>query len=655
MLRKFLLLIFLFFFLSEAQVSASDWYVSPAGSSSGDGTINSPWDLQTALFQPSGVVAGDTVNMRAGTYTGKFISNLNGASGSAILVRPYQSEAVKLDGYAHTTVAATINSAATNTSMTIQVTDATHINRSNYLHVDDEDMMITAINGNVVTVVRGNPSGCPASVCPSHSIGTAVHVTGNILEVHGSYTWFRDFEITSSDPNRVSQISDSNPNDMWLGEGLDVLGPYTKFINLVIHDTAQGIGDWQTATNAEYYGNIVYNNGWTAPDRGHGHALYSQNNTETKYYKENIFFESYSDNMSIYGSSNAFLNNFWFEGNVMFSGRQLFGGGAPMQNLTLKENFIYDGFFQLGYQSHANTGLTMTDNFFPKPIYIYWWTNIAATGNTFFYRNYSCPFNFQADGTDTSTLSFDHNTYYYNIANYPTGPVFCWQNTSLAPSDPNYDTVLYFQTDWQQSRGLDPNSSVVNVPPVTPQPSAGATMALSGSNIFLRPNVYDSTRANLIIYNWDLANSVSVDVSGLGWSSGDTYTLRNVLDYLNDIVSGTYDGTGSISVPMTGHTKANTLSDDLSLEDNTFPEFGVFLVQNTTVAASATASPTATPTPTATSSSSDSTSATTTPSPTPTPTSSSASGTSLPVTGGLEFTLFVAAGGFSLIGLGFFL
>ena len=77
--------------------SASQFYVSPAGSPSGTGSISSPWDLQTALFQPPAVQPGDTIWLRGGTYVGSYISNLNGAPNLPIIVRTYPGEWAVID------------------------------------------------------------------------------------------------------------------------------------------------------------------------------------------------------------------------------------------------------------------------------------------------------------------------------------------------------------------------------------------------------------------------------------------------------------------------------------------------------------------------------------------------------------------------------
>src|SRR5580704_17034433 len=43
-------------------------YVAPGGTSQGTGSLDRPWDLQTALSQPASVQPGDTIWVRGGTY-----------------------------------------------------------------------------------------------------------------------------------------------------------------------------------------------------------------------------------------------------------------------------------------------------------------------------------------------------------------------------------------------------------------------------------------------------------------------------------------------------------------------------------------------------------------------------------------------------------
>lgn len=88
-------------------------YVSPTGSSGGDGTVNKPWDLATALRHPSSVVAGDTIWMRGGTYKGCYTSELRGSSSRPIVVRQYPGERAVIDNASCNNAALTANGAYT--------------------------------------------------------------------------------------------------------------------------------------------------------------------------------------------------------------------------------------------------------------------------------------------------------------------------------------------------------------------------------------------------------------------------------------------------------------------------------------------------------------------------------------------------------------
>jgi hypothetical protein len=75
----------------------SEFYVSPAGSPSGDGSLGNPWDLATALNDPTAVTPGSTIWLREGTYTngtyyGGYWSNLTSTAAAPIVVRQYPGE-----------------------------------------------------------------------------------------------------------------------------------------------------------------------------------------------------------------------------------------------------------------------------------------------------------------------------------------------------------------------------------------------------------------------------------------------------------------------------------------------------------------------------------------------------------------------------------
>jgi hypothetical protein len=76
----------------------SGFFVATSGSGSGNGSLQEPWDLSTALAHPATVQPGDTIWLRGGTYRGNFTSNLTGSPSAAIIVRQYPGERAIIDG-----------------------------------------------------------------------------------------------------------------------------------------------------------------------------------------------------------------------------------------------------------------------------------------------------------------------------------------------------------------------------------------------------------------------------------------------------------------------------------------------------------------------------------------------------------------------------
>ncbi len=69
------------------------------GTSTGDGSINKPWDLQTALSQSSERVnGGDIIWLHEGIYNGRFKSVLKSSNSKFITVTAYRNDKVILNG-----------------------------------------------------------------------------------------------------------------------------------------------------------------------------------------------------------------------------------------------------------------------------------------------------------------------------------------------------------------------------------------------------------------------------------------------------------------------------------------------------------------------------------------------------------------------------
>ena len=240
-----------------------------------------------------------------------------------------------------------------------------------------------------------------------------------IFTVRGAYTWYWGFEIMSSDPVRVSSQVSSWPTDIPRGEGLDIdqstPHPGLKFINLVIHDTRQGVSFWKEAQDGELYGNLIYNNGWDAPDRAHGHGIYSQNQTGTQHLRDNVVFRNFSHGMQIYGSSTSFLNNYDIDGDIWFNNGEpsvfgfdrnvLLGGDSVANNLSFTNNSFYTCKLKIGYTAPANN-VTLGNNYLPVTVELNA-KNVTMSGNLFL-----------SNDITFTPASYPNNTY---LTSSPTG------------------------------------------------------------------------------------------------------------------------------------------------------------------------------------------------------------------------------------------
>lgn len=309
--------------------------------------------------------------------------------------------------------------------------------------------------------------------------------TPAVLTVSGAWTWFWGFEITNSNP--VRRLGDSRPT------GIDVYGPNIKIINMVVHDNGSGFGLWNGADDSEIYGTLIYYNGWEGGDRGHGHSIYSQNRLGVKRITDNIYFKSFSHGIHIYGSENAYLDNYVIEGNTGFDNGVLspsagaktqfiIGGGRVSNNLTLRDNSSFfsgnAGRNEIGYGAGC-TNLLAERNFFVAPLAMKLsCTAVTFTGNLFYGT---------LDGM--SAAQFPNNTY-----------------TTVQP------------------RGLQ---------------------------VLLRPNRYEPGRGNVTVYNWDNLSSVNVSLASI-LPVGTAYEIRDAQNFYGPpVVTGVYQG-GTVTIPMTG-------------------------------------------------------------------------------------------------------
>src|SRR5262249_14478264 len=188
------------------------------------------------------------------------------------------------------------------------------------------------------------------------------------LAVHepSAHVWVWGLEIVVSEPQPAKPVGPgSHPKDFkrpW--GGLHMYGgKKCKYLNLVIHGCRQGVSFWSGARDSEIHGCIIYDNGWPAVDRGHGHAIYTQNQEGLKTISDCIMTGGHSYTLHAYGAKRAYGDNYLAERNTCPSpGPFLIGGGRPSRKIRVRKNYLYGVSMQIGYSAPHNEDCEVRDN-----------------------------------------------------------------------------------------------------------------------------------------------------------------------------------------------------------------------------------------------------------------------------------------------------
>jgi hypothetical protein len=329
----------------------------------------------------------------------------------------------------------------------------------------------------------------------------------------------------SSNGLRVIAEGGSQPASLRRGMGIDVHAPYTRLVNLVVHDLGDGIGLWADAEGAEADGNLVYYNGWSGADRAHGHGIYTQNQQGTRRVADNIIFSQFSHGIHAYGSDAAPLDRIELIGNVAFNNGALdakyfdrnilLGGQRVAASPVLDSNYTYyspglrhGGENNVGYNAGC-TGMVVRRNYFAGQ---------AAGG---------VPLRL----SDGCAGELRDNVFY--------GPM----EGKIAVAYPENEFISQRPT---------------------------------GTRVFVRPLEHDKTRAHIVIYNWDRLPQISLDLSSLPFDRARNIELRDAQDFFGPPVYVARFGNGRITVPMRGRQVVAPIG-NVAAPPHTAPEFTVLV------------------------------------------------------------------------------
>ena len=437
---------------------ATEFHVSPSASSNGNGSRSNPWLINAAL-QSLTVQPGDTITLDGGTY-----------------VNP-------TNGQGQVAFACTITGSST------------------------RPIIVRAAPGQHVTLDGADSQQY------------------DILRISGSYVWVQGLEIFSSSPNRYSPSGGSFPPVSEIQRGYCLAVSQTPFpvgvkvINCILHDGFGGFDAWGTA-GTELYGCLLYNNGWLASDKNHGHNIYIQNVAGSQ--RESnacINWGAFEQLVQAYGTHNT--DDFSFDQNISFApvdGGFLVGGALPANNLSITNSYFYSGTI------HA-------------PIIDMGWNPYGA-------------------GLANATIT----------GNYIGGGRLKFQMPITGNISAN---TIYYGSMSGANESDFPNNTWTTSPPAT-------------NKIVVIANKYEPGRANIAVYNWSHAGSVQVDLTGVV-KPGDRYEIMDAQNPSVIVASGSYSDPASISMNglVAAQPVGPGSGQGQGTRTHTAPEFGAFIVVTT--------------------------------------------------------------------------
>jgi hypothetical protein len=372
------------------------------------------------------------------------------------------------------------------------------------------------------------PTATNITVRPYQTDAVIIDLQQSDLNLNAPGLTLRDVTILSSDQQRDTEDTGSAPADILAG-ALGVGSPVT-LINVRITGPS-GVGWWSGSTGL-WRGVLVQDVGWDAPDRGHGHALYTQNNAAygRKTLEACILINGYGFSLHAYGSSAAYLEAFTLDRLIVMNDLALIGGGsgASIDGLIV-DNCVFYAPLQLGYVTASHRTASLTGSLLRGLGIRHTWQDLTVSTCTILAGDGDCLT--LPTTADFSGLAIDNNVY---ISSKAAPFVLEGEGTFTLAA-------------WRTRTGLDATSR--HHTSIAAAVSAG-DLVVPVVRVFAVNE--GNHKANIAIWNPNEDATVPVDLSALALANGN-YELRQVRDYAGDVRAVTYTG-AAVTVSMTGTT-----------------------------------------------------------------------------------------------------
>lgn len=285
--------------------SGNFYYVALNGSDSGAGTIADPLSITKAFGASSPAVAGDTIYIRSGSYTGYFVINVTGSVSSSITIKQYNKERVVLNG--------TVNCNNTyQTLIGLEIMNSASVNRVNSESVLGPGINLNSVGCKVINCII-HDTGPPGIWWPSTAGGDATEIYGCLIWGVGMTPTDGAFSGSNRGPNIYAQ---------------NASGSRTIENNVVFKSWTEGI---------KAYGENNYANGFI--------------------YKNNVTFGNNLEGYFIDDINNP-IDSFVMQGNVSYNDAYNTLGFTEIghTSMSLSNNtFVVDSLSGYVYQIRAKT------------------------------------------------------------------------------------------------------------------------------------------------------------------------------------------------------------------------------------------------------------------------------------------------------------
>jgi hypothetical protein len=333
--------------------------------------------------------------------------------------------------------------------------------------------------------------------------------------------------------------------------------PNIKVRNCIIHNGVDGIAAFGNSL-VELYGCLIYNNG----AGGQGHCMYTHNNSGTyTLIENNIFMPSYNYGWHAHSSGTNFVKNYHLKKNIFgqCNFKHTFGNDTgkelAVQDILFEENETIHSYWWFNRWSNSAKNITVRNNYF---------VGYGTTGGD----DGCCSFKI-FDTVDCHDNTFVHHDGLLVRVKWAAGtPSYTFANNTYYGTDVNSfmgkDDALMNFAAWCAEIG-ETGSTFNAYPPA--------------DRVVVIPNTYDASRCHVAVYNYSLADTVTVDVSGV-YSSDEVVKVHQAQDYFNDIQTLTVSQAGTIAIDMRAevHTVELPYASTEAIDPLMCPLYGAFVV-----------------------------------------------------------------------------